>query len=213
MKAQGTKSATHKLKCTVSGNWQYVGEDRFMELAKAAGSQKKLIETYVSREGKKIMEEHNGKLPKDYCPKNKIRCIISNELCFISDERLKKLTKQHGSEQAVRDQYTSRVAKHLMAAGKTKTEIRAMAEAGELPEPTGGALSKFKIQGPVKVQGAKKVQGKAKQGAKAQGAKAAFKQGVIVERKAAAKAAVDHVSDTVPKDLADAPAPAAVVTA
>jgi hypothetical protein len=123
-----------KLRCTVTGNWSYCSEERYQKLVTKYGGEKELEAKYVSRQGKKTSEE-GGKAPDEF--KNKIECTITGELCYISDERMKKLVKKMGSEQAVRDGYVSRVAKRLLKEGKTKTEIKAMAKSGTLPAPTG----------------------------------------------------------------------------
>ena len=122
-----------KLVCVKTGNWSYCSDERYAKLVKKFGGVAELEAKYVSRAGKKL-EETGGKVPDLF--KNKIECTITGQWCYISDARLKKLAKKFGSEKAVREQYVSRVAKRLLADGKNKTEIRAMAKGGTLPLPT-----------------------------------------------------------------------------
>lgn len=123
-----------KLRCNVTKNWSYCSDERYQKLVEKFGGEEELTAKYVSREGKKL-QETGEKAPKDF--KNKIACTVTGELCYISDARMAKLVEKLGSEDEVRKQYLSRVAKRLMKEGKTKTEIRQMVKDGTLPTPTG----------------------------------------------------------------------------
>lgn len=132
-----------KLRCTVTGNWNYCSDERYAKLVQKFGSEDKLIAGYVSREGKKVQD---GKGAKPDSFKNKIACTITGELCYISDERLKKLVKREGSEKAVREKYVSRVAKRLLKEGKTESEIRSLYKDGKLPAAAAKATEERKAK-------------------------------------------------------------------
>jgi len=110
---------TKKLRCSVTGNWSYCGEARYEKLVAQFGSEQKLLEGYQSRAGKKLVAAAEGDIAKAMkgvaaTHKNKIACIVSGELMFISDARMTHLqTKLETDEQGVRDQYVSRVASRL----------------------------------------------------------------------------------------------------
>jgi len=124
---------TRKLTCTVTGNWTYVSEERYQKLVKKYGSVAELEKKYVSRAGKKL-QETGDKAPDTF--KNKICCTVTGQLCYATNERWHRLLKKYGSEEEIRKNCISRVAKRLLAEGKTKDEIRAMAKAGTLPSPS-----------------------------------------------------------------------------
>jgi hypothetical protein len=149
---------TKKLYCTITRNWAYCDPKRYAELAAKAGSVKKLIETHISREGVKLLAAHDNDIDKARAaalkdvPKNKVRCIVSGELLYISDERLAKKIEKFGSEEDFREQEISRVATRLRKEESAKIDstksfselepaqqktidagIVAMAQAGTLP--------------------------------------------------------------------------------
>jgi hypothetical protein len=130
-----------KLKCTVTGNWSYCSEDRWQKLVAKYGSEEKLRAEYVSRSGKKLSES-KADVPDSF--KNKVRCTITGELCYVSDKRMHALVKKAGSEEEVRKNYVSRVANRLRKQGKTDEEIVKMAKNGELPAPASAPGTRVK---------------------------------------------------------------------
>ncbi len=122
-----------RLQCTVTGNWSYCSDGRYKNLVKKFGSEAKLKAGYISRLGKQI-QKGDAEKPDEFA--NKIRCTVTGRLCYISNERMKRLAKKAGSQAKVRETYVSRVARRLLKDGKNKTEIREMAKNGTLPEPT-----------------------------------------------------------------------------
>lgn len=140
-----------KLKCTVTGNWSYCSEDRWQKLVAKYGSEDKLRAEYVSRSGKKALDA-KSEIPSSF--KNKVRCTVTGELCYISDKRMKALIKKAGSEDEVRKTYISRVANRLRKQGKSDEDIVKMAKDGELPAPAS-------VHGP-RVKVAKKTSHKSK---------------------------------------------------
>lgn len=180
---------TDKITCTVTGNWSYISGERLKKGASEAGSEKKFRAGYVSKEGRKLRDEQAqmwfpsaNETPTTYkCLndeqrafidekidairptlrfKNKIRCQVTGELLFISDERKASLLEKARESNAnmtmemVEDSYISRVAKNLRTEKARKllksdekgfgdltpaqqkevdAEIRLMADQGKLP--------------------------------------------------------------------------------
>ena len=61
---------------------------------------------------------------------NKIACVVSGELCYISEERRAKLVKKHGSVKKLKESYISRDAKTLRKLGASDLEIRELDKKG-----------------------------------------------------------------------------------
>lgn len=156
-----------KLVCSVTGNWQYCADDRFEKLRARFGSVDALMAGYVSREGQKILDANEGDRAKAIVaargsmPKNKIACIVTGELMYISDERMAHLCKKYNTDIAgVRARYICRVANRVReelsmslfkklfgdcdATEKSQidNEIRQRAMLGTLPAPAAPKGSK-----------------------------------------------------------------------
>jgi len=119
-----------KLRCSVTGNFSYVNDERWNKLVAKFDSEEDLKTNYVSRLGKRVLQGE----PEPETYKNKVRCIVTGELRAVSKDFWARLIKRHGSEEAVRENYISRIAKQLRKQGKSDQEIREMAEQGNLPE-------------------------------------------------------------------------------
>ena len=110
-----------KLTCSITGDWTYCSDERWSKLvAENGGTDEKMLESYQSRKGKKLVAGYNGDAAKARKaaiadqPKNKIKCTVTGEQCYISDERMGKLAGKEGSsEELVRKTYVSRVASRL----------------------------------------------------------------------------------------------------
>jgi len=161
--------ATRKLTCTVTGNWQYVGQERWDKLVAEAGSEDELIANHVSREGKKIQE---GKAEPAEIFQNKIPCIVTGVLCFISPERLEKKIKEgqartenkEFNEDDVRAEYVSRVATRLRKKlanaeeeGKSFLELTAE-QRTEIDEKIGEMAANGNLPSPSAPKGSKKAE-------------------------------------------------------
>jgi len=159
--------ATRKLTCTVTGNWQYVGQERWDKLSAAAGGDEELIATHVSRDGKKIQE---GKMELSEVFQNKIPCIVTGVLCFCSPERLEKKIKEGRArteneefgEADVRAEYVSRVATRLrkklanaVEEGKSFLELT-VEQRTEIDEQIGEMAANGNLPAPSAPKGSKK---------------------------------------------------------
>ena len=162
---------TKKLICTITGNWSYCSDERYQKLCAEAGGKANFIATYQSREGQKLVKQAGGDIEKakkastKQIPKGKVRCIVTGELCVISDERMAKLAGERGGEDKVHETYISRVANRLRKQlalthqkdidepkpfeeltkklqAEIDKEIRTMAESGSLPAPAAPKGSK-----------------------------------------------------------------------
>jgi len=145
-------NTSKKLKCNVLGNWSYCNEDRYQKLIAKYGSEEALQAEYQSRAGQKLVAECGGDIEKarkkaqKVDMSDKIACTITGELLVISKARMAKKMETLGlDEKSVRKAYISRVAKRLLAQGKTAEEIKAMYDAGEMPAPSAPKGSRTEV--------------------------------------------------------------------
>ena len=98
-----------KLTCNETGIIRYIPEKRYIRmLARYHGDAKSLEDDYVSTVGMKLRE---GKITEMPPLKNLIKCSVSGEYCYITNERLKAGISKYGSEEELRNNYISREAK------------------------------------------------------------------------------------------------------
>ena len=67
-----------------------------------------LKRTYVSMVGKKVRD---GLVEMPGVAKNRIRCIVTGKIVYITNQRLAAGIKKYGSEEALRVNYVCREAK------------------------------------------------------------------------------------------------------
>lgn len=133
VKRKGTQMKTRKLKCTITGNWDYCTEERYQRLIEKYGGEENLLKTYASRIGKKIQRGESTQ-PTQF--KNRIKCTVTGQLLALPDPRKQKIMKKNNwTEDELRKNFVCRVAKRLRKEGKTDDQIREMAKNGNLPKP------------------------------------------------------------------------------
>lgn len=162
--------ATKKVKCNITGDWQYCNESRYQDLIAKYGSEEALQEEYTSRAGLKLLKEHDGDVEAARAAvstvgKNKIACIVTGEKMFISPARLARLRETLDTdEDGVRSSYVSRVAKRLRKEAAQELEVdsfedlteeqqnaiddalRARFESGDWPEPSDRSAKPEKVK-------------------------------------------------------------------
>jgi len=172
------REMTRKLTCTITRNWSYCGEDRYQALVAKFGSEEQLLANYQSRAGKKLVAEAEGDITKAQATSqansgDKVACIVTGDLMYISKERMTKKAAKAGTDEAgIRSTYVSRVASRLrkqLAGEKLFTDltvdeqnaidaqISQMHEDGTLPKPSApkGSGETVVVKAPKKVKAPK----------------------------------------------------------
>jgi hypothetical protein len=98
-------------------------EKRYRKVLAKYGSDENLHKNYISMKGKKIRD---GEIDEPTSIKNRIRCIVTNRWCYITNQRIEANIKKYGSWEKTCENYISRPAKRLLKQGKSKDEIRKM---------------------------------------------------------------------------------------
>ena len=131
---------TNKVYCKVTGNVIYMTAKRYARVLAKYGGEEALKANYVSMVGKKIISGERDEVNEF---KNRIRCISTDQWCYITDERIQAGIKKHGSWDALKVVYMSRPARRLFKAGKTIDEIKAMVADGTFEEKAKQAKNKL----------------------------------------------------------------------
>lgn len=111
----------HKIRCTVTGNIIYMTQKRYNRVLSKYGTEENIKNSYVSMVGRKINE---GQLDEPAAIKNRIKCRITGEWMYITNQRIAAGIKKYGSWEELCKNYTSRHAAKLLREGKTEDEIR-----------------------------------------------------------------------------------------
>ena len=94
-----------KIQCSVTGNIYYITDYRYAKLLSRYGSDEGIKKNYVSAIGKKVRD---GIIDMPRKIKNRIKCSVTGNWCYISNQRIKNGIEQYGSWEEFCKHYISR---------------------------------------------------------------------------------------------------------